>query len=511
MTILLIVSLFFTACDVPDITKFTEQSSEMTRGIRKGVKDTENLLKAAAERDDLYSDSTIVEIQKELKNYQRAMKPTVAALDGLDGYLEALNALSQANKKSGENARAAVTSVSNLVTAVTGFEIGGTTLNIATGLVAAAEQFRTAKDFKKRVTLAAEIVEGIRPERDANGKQIKDEKGQPVFTRSCKGDANDQIIKASRQIRSLAEAALEKKPLTEKQREDLSTSPAEKWAQLREWGVLEKGDYESITAAMAVIDKYHCGVIDFIKFNVQDLRKINETVAQTMYTNARDKNRVVLGFYESIVANDKRVQNELERILNFKALIPVINQYVNNGADERALQSKRTLKNTLDSIFILDSGIETAVIDQIRACGLACGDVLKVIQASLSSCNEACRAALNQTISGITRPQFDRSISIIEPILDAKATTLYEQNEMFLTELGRIKPSYDLVSGELNAMKNRQNQLDALLESSLSALDAWAETHANLRVAVNTKKPLTASKLASKVKEIWSIVNPETE
>ena len=37
--------------------------------------------------------------------------------------------------------------------------------------------------------------------------------------------------------------------------------------------------------------------------------------------------------------------------------------------------------------------------------------------------------------------------------------------------------------------------------------DAWAETHANLRVAVNTKKPLTAAKLASKVKEIWAIIN----
>ncbi|HEX6044405.1 MAG TPA: hypothetical protein VFZ22_07945, partial [Pyrinomonadaceae bacterium] len=94
MAMLLIVALFFTACDVPDIARFTEQSSEMTRGIRKGVKDTEGLLKAAAERDDLYSESTIASIKSDLKDYQRAMKPTVAALDGLDGYLEALNALS---------------------------------------------------------------------------------------------------------------------------------------------------------------------------------------------------------------------------------------------------------------------------------------------------------------------------------------------------------------------------------------------------------------------------------
>ncbi|HEX6045875.1 MAG TPA: hypothetical protein VFZ22_15385, partial [Pyrinomonadaceae bacterium] len=507
----------FTACDVPDIARFTEQSSEMTRGIRKSVKDTESLLKAAAERDDLYSESTLASIKSELKDYQRAMKPTVAALDGLDGYLEALNALSQANKKSGENARAAVTSVSNLVTAVTGFEAGGTTLNIATALVAAAEQFRTERAFKKRVTLAAEIVEGIRPKRDANGKQMKDDTGQPMFTRECKGDANDKIVEASKKIRSESEAAFAtaeaaRKTLLKDQKETLSTlKPGEKWDKLLEWGFLNKGQHESITASMTVIDNYHCGVIDFIKFNVQDLRKINETVSQTMYTNARMKNRVVLGFYESIAANDKNVQNELDRILNFKGLIPVINQYVNNLADTRALETKITLKQTLDSLFLLDSEIATAVREKVRDCGTAdCGKMLDVLNApSVTSCDSDCRKTLRANLSATntTRAQFDKSISVIAPILDAKATTLYEQNEMYLTELGRIKPSYELVNGELNAMKNKQNQLDALLESSLTALDAWAETHANLRVAVNTKKPLTASKLASKVKEIWTIIN----
>jgi hypothetical protein len=513
MTILLIVSLFFTACDVPDIASFTEQSSEMTRGIRKGVKDTEGLLKTAAERDDLFSEPTIVQIQSELKNYQRAMRPTVAALDGLDGYLEALNALSQANKKSGENARAAVTSVSNLVTAVSGFEVGGTTLNIATGLVALAEQFRTAKDFKKRVTIAAEIVEGIRPERDGNGKQIKDDTGQPVFTRSCTGDANDKIVTASKKTRELAEAALEKKSLTDKQREELSADPKEKWDQLYEWGVLSKSDHETIVANVRLIDDYHCGVIDFIKFNVVDLRKINEAVAQTMHTNARIKNRVVLGFYESIVANDRNVQKELDAILNFKALVPVINQYADSKNKTRAVDTKITLKQTLDSLFNDDSQLATAVKEEIKKCKREdCGLMKEVLDApSVNSCDKNCRQALRKNIEDIERPQWDKSISLIAPLLDAKATILYEQNEMYLNELGRIKPSYEMVQGELTAMKNKQNQVDALLESSLSALDAWAETHANLRVAVNTKKPLTAAKLASKVKEIWAIVNPESD
>src|SRR5438270_7616148 len=113
--VLFIVGIFCSACDVPDISEFTKQSAEMTRGIRKGVKDTEALIKDATERNDLYSDATRAKLKKDLKDYQNGIKPTVAALDALDGYLEALNALSQANKKSGENASAVVTSVGNLV------------------------------------------------------------------------------------------------------------------------------------------------------------------------------------------------------------------------------------------------------------------------------------------------------------------------------------------------------------------------------------------------------------
>lgn len=512
IAVVLIVLIFLTACEVPDISKFTDQSSEMTRGIRKGVKDTESLLKAASERDDLYSDATIDKIESQLKNYRRAVKPTVGALDGLDAYLEALNALSQANKKSGENASAAVAAVGNLVNAVTGFTVAGATVNIATGLLTLAEQFRTARDFKKRVTLAAEIVEGVRPATDDNGKLRKDENGRLIFLRACTDDANEPIIKASKQIRDIAEPVL--KSLNDDQKKALNAVPPEKkWEHLHSSGILNDGDFATITSAVAVIDKYHCGVIDFIKFNIQDLKKINEAVSQTMYTNAREKNRVVLGFYESIVANDRRIQNELERILNFKALIPLINQYVNNGADAQAVRSKLTLKNTLDSVFILDPEIETSVMDRIMKCGADCGEMLSILQISTdrSSCDDACRRALADTVGRITRPQFDRSTGLIEALLDEKAPSLFEQNKRYLADLARIKPSYDVVNSELNAMKDKQNQLDALLDSSLTAMDAWAETHANLRVAVNTKKPLTASKLASKVREIWAIINPGTD
>ena len=92
--IFLIVSILFTACDVPDISEFTTQSAEMTRGIRQGVKNTGDVLKNASERDDLFGDKTRDRFKAEAEKYQRVMNPTLQALDSLDGYLEALNALS---------------------------------------------------------------------------------------------------------------------------------------------------------------------------------------------------------------------------------------------------------------------------------------------------------------------------------------------------------------------------------------------------------------------------------
>ena len=116
VTLILITSIFFTACDVPDISKFSEQSAEMTRGIRKGVKETGGVLTTASESIHLFETKTIDAFTQHSKNYDAAMEPTLETLDALDAYLDALNALAQANKKSAENLKAAVGAVSSLVT-----------------------------------------------------------------------------------------------------------------------------------------------------------------------------------------------------------------------------------------------------------------------------------------------------------------------------------------------------------------------------------------------------------
>jgi predicted nuclease with TOPRIM domain len=511
--IVLIVSIFLTACDVPDISKFTEQSAEMTRGIRKGVKDNESLIKSASEREDLYSVETRAKLKENLKNYQSAIKPTVAALDALDAYLEALNALSQANKKSGENASAAVTSISNLVTAVTGFTTAGSTINIATGLVTLAEQFRTARDFKKRVTLAAEIVEGVHPVIGENGKPKKDIDGRVIYLRTCNEDASGPITEASKTIKAITRPILEH--LTKDEAKQLKdASPDKKWEVLNNLGKFKGNEFAQIRIATNTIDAYGCGVIDFIKFNIKDLKEINRDVSQSMLDNIREKDTTVFGLHDNLVKSRRDIQDKLENIQVAKNLIPIINEYIALSADLEAIISRKVrFKRTLDNLFLLDPPLKATILDGISKCGETnCGKMLDVLSkdVTLASCDAACVDALKQSFRDMKKPQFDRSTAIIIPILDTRRSELSDEDEKYRSDLERLEPDFNAVTAELDSVRTKRDQLDALLNSSMSALDAWAEAHANLRVAVNTNKPLSVSKLTSKVREIWGIINAAT-
>ena len=511
--IVLIASLFLTACDVPDISKFSEQSTEMTRGIRKGVKGNESLIKAASERDDLYSSRTIAKLKENLNKYQSAVKPTVAALDALDAYLEALNALSQANKKSGENASATITSITNLVTAVTGFTVGGSTVNIATGLVTLVEQFRTAKDFKKRVTLAAEIVEGVHPVIDENGKPKKDKDGRVIFVSTCTEDAREPITNAGATIRRISEPIL--KNLSESQVKQLKEVPSDKkWETLNSWGEFKAGEFGEIQNAERTVNKYGCGVIDFLKFNILDLKGINNTVSQSLVDSIREKDTTVFGLHDNLVKSRSDIRDKLENIQVAKNLVPVINEYVALNADsETIITRKLRFKRTLDNLFLLDPPLKVTITDAIEKCGNTnCGMMLDALkkEATLATCDTACVDALKKGFRDIPHAQFDRSAAIILPLLDIRRAELSREDEKYESDLKRLAPDYNDVTAELASIKNKRNQLDALLDSSASALDAWSEAHANLRVAVNTKKPLTVARLAAKVKEIWGIINPAT-
>ena len=508
IAILLIVPLWCSACEVPDISEFTKQSAEMTRGIRTGVKDTGTLLNNAAERDDLYSAATRTDLRKSSKAFQESVKPTLAALDALDAYLESLNALAQANKKSGQNAAAVVNSVTGLVTTVAGLTFASTVVNVATGLITLAEQFRTTRDFRKRVTLAAEIVEGVHPVRDEKGKLVKDETGQVVYQRKCTGEAADQITVASATVKALMDPVMS--GLTDEQRKALaSLSPQKRREQLRDWNKLTADQFGTVTNAERTITSFGCGVIDFIEFNIADLKAINLIVSQSMLSNLRDKNRTVLGFYDSIVATDRKIQNELETILNYRMLASLIREAeATNGSLNAIRDSKIKLKEHLDNLFILDSQLRLDIRKTLEDCGPSCGEMKRYVDFVLCP---TCETEILAIIDAISKGQFDTSNGKIEPLLETRLSVLSDENAKYQEELKRITPAHTAVIAELKSVSDKREQIDALMNSSLSALDAWRTSHSNLRVAINSKKQLTVSSLTSKVKEIWGIINPEKQ
>jgi len=512
LPIVLIVSIFSAACDVPDISKFTEQSTEMTRGIRKGIKDNESLINTASEREDLYSAETIAKLREDLKKYKSAMKPTLGALDALDAYLDALNALAQANKKSGDNAGAAVASVTNLVTAVTGFAVGSSVVNIATGLATLAEQFRTSRDFKKRITLAAEIVEGVHPVFDENGKPKKDNDGRVILVNTCTEDAREPITKAGATIKRIAEPLL--KNLTDAEAKKLRDVPADqKWKVLNGWGKFKGNEFNEIQNAELTIDRYGCGVINFIKFNIQDLKDINQNVSQSLLANIRDKDSTVFGLHDNLLKSRKDIADKLENIQVAKNLVPRINEYIALNAGSETISSRKVrFKRTLDNLFLLDPPLKAAIIEALNKCGEEkCGKMVELLNKDVTlACDKACVRGLNEDVSKIVKTQFDSSTAIILPILDTRRGELSEEDEKYHSDLDHLEPQYNAVTTEIASIKNKRDQLDALLDSSMSALDSWAEAHANLRVTINTNKPLTVAKLASKVREIWAIINPAT-
>jgi hypothetical protein len=486
--IFLIVSFLFTACDVPDISEFTAQSSEMTRGIRKGVKDTESVIKALSIRDDLYSGAQLAEVKTKLAEYQKAVKPTLKALDSLDAYLEALNALAQANKKSEVNSGAVVNSVTGLVDAVAGIKLAGTAVNIATGLLTLAEQFRTAKAFKDRVNIASKIVEGeYVPKLDSMGQPVSDKNGKPVMVKACTDKTKGEI-----------DAILK------------DGSPN------KEKRVADKG----------------CGVVDFIKFNIEELKTINNTTSNLLYTRFRSKHSVVISLYKQLNDNNENLENEKEGLFNFLNLFTIVKEdYDNSLTDSAAIGRRiRLLKDEIDKISALDAGLASSITSAIRSsnCGGQCNEVRQLIDKNFNSfpeflqtdeCQQPGNTGLQvcqfytNVVERIDSNQFVIVTGIIAPKLEARNKELSARIDLNNSDLQRITPTYNRVMAEIKLIKDRQEQLSTLLDAGTNALDAWTDSHANLRVVVNTKKPLTVSRLVSKVREIWEIINkaPEDE
>ena len=478
----LISVILFAACDVPDISKFTEQSSEMTSGIRKGVKETGDALELSVERKDLFTDENKPKLEQNLDEYKKAMAPTLAALNAIDAYLDALNALAQANKKSEENAKAVGSAVSSLVTTVSGITWSGSTVNIVTGLVTLAEKFKTEKDFKKRINLVADIVEG----RYVEVPKVSSDGGEKTseFKKLCTSDSKKDIEDVTKRLEKTLQQIENNKTYSKKEIEILTKSAK------------ENADKEAY--------KFGCGVIDLLKFTIADLKEISSKSLKLLSNNYRAHNSVVLDFFESIEANDERVQSELTFILQFTDVISELRQ--SSPGDKPKANRMKTVRDKLDNIFLLNGRLKIQVSRDLGACNEKdrdrCGEMAKFLSVDKGKMKE-------DIYDKASASQWENSIGIIESDLESRAGTLNDLNDKYIADKNRLKPDYDAVINEIKSLDQQKKQLEEILDKSNEALDAWLKTHANLRISLDTKKPLSVSGLAGKVKELWALFNPE--
>jgi hypothetical protein len=535
ITLTLIAAFLFTGCDVPDISEFTEQSTEMTRGIREGVKDTGSVLETAAANDALFELSTREAFKKHSKNYNAAMKPTLETLDALDGYLDALNALARANKKSAENSKALVGAVSGLVAsasklvavpAAAGVEIPETVLKIGTGILASYEQFRTAKSFKKRVNAAAEIVEGRY--REVPKQVSKDGTTETIveFEKICTDEKKAELARIGKDLLETQKAIIERiendpkyKSLSDKEKKEFKKNALN--------NELKAPLAQAEKDAAEKVREYGCGVIDLLRFTMQDLKQINKDVSGLSERNFAENNRVTFNLYRGIEENNSRIQREISFILKHRSILAKIkdDEFTlsrTGDAKEKAELERRILNNkqftkfNLDSIYMVDGQAETDLLARIKECD-APADGDKPAKTECAGMKEfiectdctASRDSLNRVITSIKPEPFHFGNGLIEGVLDARTVELFALNKSYLEERERIKPDYERIYSELYAMKASQTKLDKLLGSSIDALNTWTATHVNLRLALNTKKALSVATLAAKVKEIWAILEPE--
>jgi hypothetical protein len=285
--------------------------------------------------------------------------------------------------------------------------------------------------------------------------------------------------------------------------------PKERRQRLVDLGIMTTAQQGSLIESEQAIAALGCGVIDLIKFNVKELKDINANISQNTFDRVKRRNKTTLRFFDSLNANDRSTQLELETILNYKSRVSQIRQSValNEDAEER-VDNKIRLKELMNDLFIFDSTIRKDVIAEFDKCGDGCKNMKDLW---ITKCNDCSEEAIIKKVKAIDDTEFDNVDGFIQPILEDRAAKLYEQNTRFLDDLKRITPAHSAVVSELKAITDKQDQLDAVLTASIAALDTWAKTHANLRVAVNSKKPLTVSALASRVREIWSLFDSASE
>lgn len=250
-----------------------------------------------------------------------------------------------------------------------------------------------------------------------------------------------------------------------------------------------------------------CGVIDIIKLNVEELNNIQQSALILLYSNTEDDNKSLLRYYNNILTNDRRVQSEIGLILDYKnqrerlkeLKFRVAEPKLPGEKDEAFEAKKASFQKRMISVEsrVVSTLDDIAVMD----------DVIKVlVDGKIKESDDRCNCGQETSKTKIERHRQVKLLPVFVSALEARERELLVENARLIDELNRVETLHKSVTDQLNKIKSKQKEMTSLFESMTAALDTWGETHSSLRVALNTKQPLTAARLFSKAKEILEIL-----
>lgn len=159
LSMILILTLLITSCEVPDIQPFSNATTEMVSAMRQSQSQSLELWKKS-ENSPAYTDGTKDEIRQNRERFERIWKPTDKCLTAIAAYTDSLSSLAEAGKTGKESAQTLFGSIQGILDVAGGLQIPTAVTELVVALNVQLAKARARGKLKDAVIAATEIIDG---------------------------------------------------------------------------------------------------------------------------------------------------------------------------------------------------------------------------------------------------------------------------------------------------------------------------------------------------------------
>lgn len=159
ISIILISTILFTSCEVPDIQPFSNATTEMVSVMRQSNTQSLELWKKG-ENSPAFTDNTKIKLSENRKNFEKVWKPTEKCLTAIAAYTDSLASLAEAGKKGKESAQTLFDSIQGVLDVAGGLTIPTNITGLVATLNGQLAKARARGKLKDAVIAATEIIDG---------------------------------------------------------------------------------------------------------------------------------------------------------------------------------------------------------------------------------------------------------------------------------------------------------------------------------------------------------------